>query len=540
MRSLFRLFRRIILRITAVYAVGSVIGVLALDKMFGGYDFYLGMLVLIAPTLAWFQTFMLVPKNLDWLMSLPISKRNLLVLHYATGVFASVMAIIATVFALIVLTLIKTDSQVSLDRFVSHAPALVSEAKIAPYMSGVDIYGWMTALLMISFYHALSMSISRPVTTKRLYWNLWNHVNPILRWCVRVGWLALIAAAALARDYALAPFGIFVVTTVVFLFLTTFNTTYALGVSHAQRRRWMAASAGVAGVQLVFLFAHATIGVKSGSFDRRVASVMFLGPLSGGISKSDLVRLLEADIGADRVEELGEHYKKSFAGGKRIRMSLDEDVSFLRALATKRDYAAAMNTINLFDPSDLGYAELSALFGKLQPLLAECRCDFQGHDLLGARIHWSDALKFLSSRSDLAVQYGLLWARYRGKAFDSQFVPAIARGMASYSDKSKLLALRTLSVLRGRRVTFNDWMREGKGMTMNDGRSVSSFFDVNCKSWVPKSVSELGAEDVPFLNYCIRQRADLAHVAEIESLGWLEPPFDLRARSVIRKVLKVK
>lgn len=541
MRSLFKLFRRIILKITGIYTIGSIIGILALDRLFGGYEFYLGTLVFIAPVLAWAETFMLVPKNLDWLMSLPISKRNILVLHYGTSIFASVMVLLATVFVLIVLTLIKTDthiSHVSIGGFIHKAPALVPESKVGATMEGVDIYGWMLVLLMLSFYHALSMSISRPASTKRLYWNLWNHSNVAVRWAIRTGWIALIALAAIFREYFLAPFGIFVVTTFVFLFLTTFNTTHALGISHGQRRRWMISSAVVASVQIAFLFAHAEIGMRASSFDRRVASVMFLGPLSGGISKVDLEHLLEADLSSERIQELGEHYKKTYSAGKKIRTSQVPSLKLVDLLAKKKSYGAVINTVNLFDPSDFVYADLVAIFSKLQPLMAECHCDFPGYELLAAKLHWSEAIKLLESRDDLAVNFGLLWSRYRGKPMDAALVPVVQRGLPNYSDKAKLAALKTLGVLHGRRFSFNDWISE---RTSVKGRAVSStVFDVSCSEWSPKPVTEITVEDAPALNYCIRQKADIAYVGEIEALGWIEPPFDLRARTVIRRIFKVK
>lgn len=557
-----RLFRNIILKVTLIYAAGAIVGVLALDRLFGGYEFYLGTLVFIAPLLAWVETFMLVPKNLDWILALPISKRNVLVLHYLTSLFASFVTILATIFVLLVLTLVKSGVHLGGEHLRSTPPSFVSHAPLLSLVSDIDIYGWMSALLMLSFFHALSMSISRPMMTKRLYLNLWNDSNPTVRWLVRTGWLGAIAAAALLRECVLAPFGIFVMATFVFLLLTTFNTTYALGVPRSQRNRWLALSAGVALVQIVFLFTHAMRGVHSASFDRRVASVMFLGPLSGGIAKPDLIKLLEADLSQDRIEELGEHYKKNFSGGHRIRIQEDHDVSFERAIAQKKSFAALVSTLGLFDASELGFAEVSAFFDRAQPLAAECRCEFNGperaqsardnyyYELLSSRLHWSEVVKLLKSRNDLAIRYGLLWARYHGKPNDSELVPLVEAELSRYPDRLKLEALATLSILGGERFTFDDWIRLKLG-ARGSGRVLSSAgrsnkFDVDCADWVVnKVVSDLAAEDVGALNYCIRnfssrQKIDPTQVGEIEALGWLEPPFDQRARNVVRRVLRIK
>lgn len=536
MRSLFRLFSRMILKVTGIYMVSAFAGVLILDKLFGGWEFYLGMLVFIAPLLAWAETFMLVPKNLDWIMSLPISKRNVLVLHYMTSVFASVSNTVATFIVLIALALVKSDHQISLGKVASAAPAFVNESQVKASVVGMDVYGWMTVLLMLSFFHALAMSISRPVTTKRLYLNLWNHNVPAIRWGIRIGWLGVIGFSAAMREYFLSPFGIFFVATLVFLFLTTFNTSHALGIFRNQRRRWMTASAAIAGVQIAFLFTHAMTGVRSSEFNRRVASVMFLGPFSGGIARPDLGKLLEADIHADRVQELGEHFKKKFTDGGKIGLALANDVSFRRAIATKKNYEAVSATLSLFDPSMLTFEDLKVLFDKLQVVLPECRCEFNPAELLQAKVHWSEVEGLLKSNNEAAVSFALLWARYNGKPADGELVPAIERSLAKYSDTMKLSALKTLSVLEGHRYTFDHWVKS-RGSA---NRSLSSKFDMKCSDWTPKTAAELSLDDAPALNFCIRKKAEPAQITELESLGWIEPPFDARERAVVRKILRVK
>ncbi len=542
MHSLFRLFSRIILKVTGIYVVVSLVGILALDKLFGGYEFYLGMLVFIGPLLAWGLTFMLVPKNLDWILALPISKRNVLVLHYMTSVFASVVIFIASLFVLLVLAAIKRDVHM-MDLHVSHvasaAPAQLLRDQLEPILAGIDIYGWMTGLLMISFFHALSMSISRPATTKRFYLNLWNAANPVLRWSVRTGWVAFIALAAVFREYFLSPFGIFVIATLLFLFLTTINTSNALGLGRRQRSRWMAVSAVVAAVQIVFLFSHAMRGVRSESFDRRVASVMFLGPFSGGMAKADLAHLLEAGINNERVEELGDLYRKRFWHRQKIKASADFDLSFQKAILSKKAFPDVVSTLRLFDPTDLKFDDVQAVFAKLQPLMNDCRCDFAGYDLLTAKLNPADALALLGTHQEAAVQFVLLWARYHATPADVALVAGIEKGFGTYTDRAKLSALLTLSVLRGSHVTFNDWL------TGRQGRAVSSWVGapaarVDCGVWQPKPVAELTPADAPALNQCIRRRAEPAYASEIEAAGWIEPPLDIKTRATIRKVFHVK
>src|SRR6516165_1276212 len=159
MATLLRLCMVHISKVIAIFTVASIVSILALDKMFGGYEFYLGMLVFIAPLLAWTVTFMHVPKNLDWLLALPISKRHVLQLHYLTSVLASIAVFISTIFILVVLTLIKTDTKVHFDQAARKAAALTANAQVGTqfgnYVAGIDIYGWMTGLLMLSFFHAL-------------------------------------------------------------------------------------------------------------------------------------------------------------------------------------------------------------------------------------------------------------------------------------------------------------------------------------------------------------------------------------------------
>ncbi|MBI3557674.1 MAG: hypothetical protein HY074_15540 [Deltaproteobacteria bacterium] len=536
MHSLFRLFSHIILKVTALYVVVSFVGILALDKLFGGYEFYLGMLVFIGPLLAWGLTFMLVPKNLDWILALPISKRNVLALHYMTSVFASVVIFMASLVVLVMLVFIKRDVHVMDLTHVHHvaaaAPTQLLRDQLEPILAGIDIYGWMTALLMISFFHALSMSISRPATTKRFYINLWNAANPLVRWSVRTGWVAFIALAAVFREYFLSPFGIFVIATLLFLFMTTVNTSNALGLGKRQRSRWIAVAAGVAGVQIIFLFSHAMSGVRSESFDRRVASVMFLGPFSGGMAKADLAHLLEAGINNERVEELGELYRKRFWHKMKIKATADYDLNFLRAIESKKAFQDVVSILRLFDASDFNGRDIKAVFAKLQPLMNDCRCEFYGYDLLAAKFDVGDARELLATGQEAAVQFVLLWARYHASRSDVALVSAIEKGFTGYSDRAKLSALMTLSVLRGVHVTFNEWLGGRKGRTVSSA--------VDCSTWQPKPVAELTAADAPALNQCIRRRAETAQASEIEAAGWIEPPFDIKTRATIRKVFRIK
>ena len=475
MHSLFRLFSHIILKAAAVYVVIALLSILALDKMFGGYEFYLGMVAFIGPLLAWALTFRLVPKNLDWILALPISKRNVLALHYMTSMFASVVIFFASLFVLVVLVAIKSDlhlGDVNHVGKVAHvaAPTQLLRDQLEPILAGIDIYGWMTALLMLSFFHALSMSISRPATTKRFYLNLWNAANPVLRWFVRTSWVVLIAVAAVFREYFLSPFGIFVVATLLFLFLTTVNTSNALGLGRRQRSRWIVVAAGVAAVQIVFLFSHAMRGVRSDSFDRRVASVMFLGPLSGGMAKADLAHLLEAGISSERIEELGELYRNRFWHKQKIKANADYDLSFQRAIESKKAFQDVVSTLRLFDPAELRSADVYALYVKLQPLINDCRCEFAGYDLLSAKLNASDVHALLVSHLDAAIQFGMLWARYHDLPGDTALVGVIEKDFASYNDRLKMSALLTLSVLRGNHVTFNDWLLKRAGRAVAVGR----------------------------------------------------------------------
>lgn len=436
MKTLLSLFFKIILQQAAKYLVISTIAIIVFEKIFGGYEYYIGMLVLLAPLIAWMVSFSLVPKNLNWILLSSLRRRTILLINYIVSLLCSFVFFLTTCIVLLITALAHFDSTHS---NINRLGPLKGTAKLAnaidlrsTFVSNffdTDIYGLATLVIMFIFFHALAISIThanyRAQSTSswldRFGVNaLWFHPNNFLRLAFRLAPLPIAVLAYVCRAYLVAPFGLLMVFAFIFLILVSFASAHALVLSVRQRRWFVFGNLSFGFVLMAFLFSQSlrALGTQSDS-NSRAAALIFLGPYARVLNEEQILEgLLKSPLKSERVLDVSNRYLQLQQLPRGHRLGLDTPERrrlFSEVVQSKIDIESLIASLSLFQLNTLTSEELFLLLEKASGLFNQnAQIRWPHEEFLFHKISDAVLLRMMTSPSRLVQQYIILRGRYGG------------------------------------------------------------------------------------------------------------------------------
>lgn len=540
MKGIYLLFMRQAARQSAVFLVATAAGLIAVQQFFfhrsglGSY-FALGLVWL---AIGAYQASQCMPRNINWIAIMPFSRPKLLLLTSLINSSILLMASLCFVLVVVTVDLVKFgglhNASVVWSTFANFV--LYFYRKLFTYPTA---FAWATTFLVGSYAFALLTSPTwrgthQTLSLRTFLSQLWNAEEPQKQTYYRT-WLFIVCIFAIAaRDYFLAPFGVFGLFLLVMAKLCPRMWRVAVNISPREQRVATACLFALALLQLGWVYGLERKALRSPATDERVRAIEFLGPFAGQLSQESLAEILESNISKDSVISVGNTYLALFHSGEKILADRDSAISFTDAVENKDGLSPLLKTIELFEPASLGKAELRALFGAMSPLSRDPRETRIFLMMLGAKLSVAELKEFAVSSNEAENRYALIRARYER---DPSLVDVIQKQMQNYGDEVVYAALSTLSLMRGQKVTLDDW-RQVRG-----GRSLAvSFFEPRCDGLTFESLEQLSAQQVSLLNVCLRERADRADLfllEDIEDAGWIAPPLSSFQKSIVSEVFEV-
>ena len=545
MTTLFQIFSKQALRQWMFFIAGSVLGVFVLSRYFTDDGF-----LLIGPLcFAWALSSMqstLISRNLGWIMALPISKKSILLLNYLFNFWVFVLFLVSNAIVVTALTFVKHIQIVGYKLTFNSTGYRDSFFTISSGWKTPQFDAWLNnnaielvtvTIIGLSCIHALCMTVFNSVALKQFHNKYWHHPDLKSRRIYRAFLVFLALSGLSGISLFSSGFGQVLLWCCIFTLFPAVSSSTALSMCTRQRNKLILGSLVLITIESVLIYTVAARGANNPSSERRVESILFLGPFGHGIARQNVAKLLEGDLKDEAISRLSDYYLSTFHDGRKIKKYEDAFVHFEAVISSKRTEWSVMKAASLFDFSELDYSDIRILFDKLASVPGDQPNSISLYPLFAAKLTTSDISQFLQSHNDLSIRYALLRSRYEG---DPSLIPVITSQLKHYKDELRLAALKTLSVLTGHYVGLDAWA------LIKNQHSLPVFAahpEIDCLSFKPTSLSELTPTHIPALNVCIRKRADKRDsrlLDSIESAGWLDLQPDSRKIWLIKHVFHLK
>jgi hypothetical protein len=487
--------------------------------------------------LPWVSLWMIVPylqmrlitRNGNWILSLPISKKNIVVLNYLLN-FVNNLAGIISVWA-IYLLLIQIGPVDSEGKYgmPSVWKTFATFGKSIPEQMW-DPYVVMFLLLFANWIHYLGIFVSRyPI---RWEWSSkWNRrlIGILLLGCIFY-WLF--------RDYVITAWALFGLVSLFFFSIAQLSCMEALGVSRRQTKTWLLISLILITAEMGLLFVIAKKALSTQDPRRIVSGIKFLGPFSGRVSESNLSSVLALDLEPSEIVEIGTIYKDRYAAGALVKQDPIRELRFQSTIEKKTSRKSIEASADLFDPSFLSYQDVESFYARLASIPGGAEGGFTGIHFFSAKIGTRDLVRMINSKasSDLAKQYALVKLQiYR----DPAVIPDLVKNVVNLPDQLKEIALRTLSLYLGRKLGWDDYIRIKGGQ-----KNLGQFYKPNCSELKLSKFSDAENMSSVDLNVCLRDKAVVNGEPSVSNklffVGWVTKPFDKFNSWMIRKIFAIK
>lgn len=483
----------------------------------------------------------LVNKDLNWILVLPISKRRILAFKYGFTLLSLLLFVISYLsVALAVLTI-----EGSLGSFLTQlsAAAAWSNADLADMV--LLVFGFGGAL------HSVGMHFAHRESQRRLMSSLTRRKRLLMYLFCFLSCLWMITWLHPKNLHQASSFFIesMLVIWVVAAVTSPYSASFYLCLPNRIRNRLITASVAFALIPIGIVYLVVLSGLESSSVRRQIESIELVGTLPRGVlgqvwetlglgvSKSKVAKLLETELRPEEFWKLSRFYLDTYFKGNMIRKSQDQDLHFEALVNAKRSISEFHQVVWLFDPSDFDSNDLKLIFDRMQFLSQGKVADLNPLLLLRSKSTPSALVEFLKSSNPLAVRYALFRSRYDR---DPSLIPAIEARLPELSDELRMSALKTLSVLVGAYVGLDAFLEYRTGKRIP---GTSSFFSIDCSRFRPSTLDEVAQDAAPALNLCIRERADrinLKLLDAIEKSSWILPPFSESQLWAIKEVFHLK
>lgn len=524
MMSVFRLFLEIIIKRAFLILGGVLISLVFIKQITKDFDPIWLSYIITGLIIIFFQASMMLRKNLNWILSLPISRMRILGLYYLLQIFIWILIGLISVIIFVSYYALFPSLSREGDQFFARQEIAQGEVGLILAMSG---------LFMFAFLHATCMPLMDGLTLTRVIKELWYTTQPQLRQFYRVS-IVIIPLALLGTSQYLGTkgFDFQLLYSALLFFYSAISTAIMLKMSKKSRNQILGGSFVLWAVLNGGIYKIAVDGLSDPLSSKKAASILFLGPFADGISKSNLARTLESEMKAEEFSELSRYYLENFSQGRGIKKSQDRDLHFDVVLSAQKTERGLSLALQMFDPGELDYKDLKLFFEKWQMASSELIPSEDLYFLMRANSTKAELAEFLQSNNDSALLYGLVRSRYER---DPLFISAIENNIVKYKDELRLSALKTLSILYGRYVGLEDWVeyKSGRGLA-----SQSMPFNTLCNMFRVTQIQEINETNISALNQCIRQkmsRRNIELMSQLDRLGWISLPLDTQKKRIIQR-----
>lgn len=448
-----------------------------------------------------------VPKNLGWLLNLPLSRTKLLLLNFWINITVFIGSLGTALFATVTFSSLRHGPKLT---WVLLKEPFVSEVSPREITTATEV---AVALLVIFIVPGVAFLLKKPRTVA--YQPIHPpHPEQILR--LSAAPAAFLAVIYLLREPFSAPFA---VTSIIFSCLTlaiAASNSNALSLS-PRRTKKAYVYAGI--LSLVFTLNGFMIGYEdlhSNNPKMVAAAVEYLGTFSGKIAPEKLRAILAEDLSTKEIRSLGARAQEAFANKKPFHPR-DPHFPFEQLITTQKTSAATIAIAELYDFAMFTSSDVRRLLHHLSEVKKRDEANYVVFHFVRHDFTDSEFVALIDSQNELENLLGLIRARY----FRSeQLIQPIIHNLRRYSDSLKVSALLTLSILRGTRISLDAIPALAKTTEFK-------LKPVNCSGldWrnLMKHISDQASSNV-----CLRQRLKTSpggYIQWLEGFRWIDQPF---------------
>ena len=495
-------------------------------------------IVLFFPILGGLFSTMTVPRNLPWLLQLPLSRFQVLGMH--VGINAVIWALV--LFALLLLLSIAaglnptrtdwSDIFSSVAQFTEENPATQTALARVEIPPGFEIALYLLGLL--NFGYVLLFSVNRAgLHRQEVFWKrlklelegprrarVWGLFGLIL-----LGFLGL-------REFWTTSLGYFFIFSLAIVGFCTWNLCQELRLHAPFRRPAMALALAAVCAQTLALGLWARSSGKGSDAKLQVRVQEFMGPFAPHRRSPEALlasKLLSPRLPLDF--NFATKLKRAFSQGQALPRSVPGHFDFPAAVATKADLGELVGTLELFSRQGLRDEDLDAFFARWRALDPHTppQALRRASKLLEVPVRAEDLERRLA-RTDFGPEraFVLLLARYHRSP---GLLRSIQKSLSEWPEETQALALGTLSILSGKRLGLSALERG-----VRTPASKLAFASLPCPDSFEQSLWDRPEAE---LNLCARVllRPHLGPWAfQAEGDGWTQSWWKSPLRPELRKI----
>jgi hypothetical protein len=496
-------------------------------------------LALFFPILGGLFSTMTLPRNLPWLLHLPLSRFQVLGIHVEINTLIWMEVLVGL---LLLLTLAaglnpaQTDwSEIFLSfmQFTQESETTQTALARVEIPPGFEIALYLVGVL--NFVYVLLFSVNRSgVQRQEIFWKrLKMSLEGPHRARVALGLILSLVALSILREFWTSSLGYFFIFSLFIVGYCTWNLCRELRLHRPFRRPAMA---------LVFLLVCAQTSAlgfwawqvgQSSDTKLQVRVQEFIGPFAPHRRTSEQVltsKLLSPRLPLDF--NFASKLKRTFSPGRLLPRSVAGHFDFPLAISAKSNVSELAGTLALFSRAELRSEDLDAFFKRWSELdpHAPPQALRQAAKLLEIQVDATDLERRIEqSQFGPELKFALLLGRYHRS---SHLLEKIKRRLSQWPEETQTLALGTLSVLSGKRMGLRDLERG-----IRSPASRLRFASVECTKSVDYSLWDRSEVE---LNLCLRNslRSRLgAWVLHAEGDGWTQSWWRAPLRPEFKKML---
>jgi hypothetical protein len=507
----------------------GLLAILVTIHVLGGSLIDLGDLLL----LVWCAVFVgpiFMAQQVSWITLLPVRKREILYVILLSGFTLSILVVALSFLILATGSVIERGNLQLLYEGWNHTGEIVHQLYTLLFISRSSI-SWASVLGVINvlffFWFIITFAqkakLAQATATGRP-----SNLRVSKKQWPRI--LVMLFIGVFFWHYLVCGVGIFLIAVCSILSITQLARLH-LGVFGNTYKRWTRICLAIILIQVSIVALVCVENIRSPQFSRRIETALFLRPWMRP-SLQDLTAILESDASWTDIHQYGTYYLDHFKTGLHTLNPASSGLNFEKAIRSKSTLGAIYQTLQLFDPAQLGVKELKIVFSRFEVLHLGNTYQTSTY-LLPARITPTEMVELLKSDNHFETNYAVYRARFYR---DEAYLPVILRNVDQYTNSCQYCALESLSLLAGQKSGLNLYRRYREGRLNLD----QIFIKVKCDDLLKKAIADLKPEDEGEINICVREKVrDLGFnlIDNVNANGWIKVPFGPESREILTKVM---
>lgn len=512
---LFRVFLPRILKLWAlIIGITIVLGVFFEKFWPGNLSVLYSNFVIFGFIIAFIQSHNEIPKNINWILAYPISRKIILLSKYILSIFHYLIFIaLNSAFKAIVPTKLPVDE---LD---------IANINLLEYPQTIAILFCLFWLINLS-----AINITNIVYTRTTL----NYVHQSsLKIKFALFFILIVALFELTLDSSiLFTYYIF---TILFIFVTIHGTFFTIKLNKKLRNQVFLALFVLASMQYIWMYQTFTHLISDPSYKYRISAIEFMGWIGPGLSQKELAN----EFKKPRIDNWGmktkiKNYLETYNSGKKISNFDDQFLPFEEVVKSKYDWQSLSTALSLYDLGQVPKDKQKFLFSIISNFPEFISYHSTYLSLFALPQSKSDLIEMLESATPVEFMYAVMKERYEQ---DLDSISHIEAKMFNFDDRVRLSALKTLSVLYGKYIGLDLWPKYTQEHKLDILPSPMRPCDQ-----IKFDLERLSEQDLIDINRCVRKRANLKDpslLGNIESLGWISSQIDKSQKDFLYRVFNV-